>query len=189
MGRIAPAQDDCQKMTRRVLRRCAGGAIAPSPSGTQVPSAGKPIADPNNLGKGWVTFDYEKAFGKRVKVINDAAMQALGSYRGKRMLFLGLGTGLGSALMVDGRLKPLELAQLPYRKGRTFEDYLGKAGLHRLGRKKWRDAVKDAVRRLRDAMQVDDVVLGGGNVKHSSDYERRAAGEEHECVRGGKICG
>ena len=156
-----------RKMTRRVLKAVRGwgySAVAIGYPGSIL--HGKPIADPNNLGKGWVTFDYEKAFGTRVRVINDAAMQALGSYRGKRMLFLGLGTGLGSALIVDGRLEPLELAQLPYRKGRTFEDYLGEAGLHHLGKKKWRHAVKDVVKRLRDAVQVDDVVLGGGNVKH-----------------------
>ena len=126
---------------------------------------GKPLSDPHNLGPGWVGFDFHRAFGKPVKVINDAAMQALGSYRGGRMLFLGLGTGLGSALIVDGVLEPLELAHLPYRHGRTYEEYLGAAGLKRLGPKKWRRHVAAVVAALRAALQADDVVIGGGNVK------------------------
>jgi len=126
---------------------------------------GKPVNEPHNLGGGWVAFDYQRAFGHPVKVINDAAMQALGSYKGGRMLFLGLGTGLGSALIVDGALEALELAHLPYRKGRTYEDYIGLAGMKRLGKKKWRSAVADVVKQLRTALQADYVVLGGGNVK------------------------
>src|SRR6187455_3272084 len=98
----------------------------------------RPLAEPHNLGKGWVGFDFRRAFAKPVKLINDAAMQALGSYQGGRMLFLGLGTGLGSAMIVDGIIEPMELAHLPYRKGMTFEDYVGVAGLKRLGKKKWR---------------------------------------------------
>ena len=101
-------------------------------------AAWQPVMEPRNLGQGWVGFDFKKAFGCPVKVINDAAMQALGSYRGGRMLFLGLGTGLGSALIIDGVLEPMELAHLPYKKGRTYEDYVGNAGLKRLGKKKWR---------------------------------------------------
>jgi polyphosphate glucokinase len=126
---------------------------------------GRPIAEPRNLGGGWVGFKFHKAFGRPVKVINDAAMQALGSYRGGRMLFLGLGTGLGSALIVDRVLEPMELAHLPYKKGRTYEDYVGSAGLKRLGKKKWRRHVSDVVRRLKTALEVDDVVVGGGNAK------------------------
>jgi polyphosphate glucokinase len=126
---------------------------------------GRPIAEPRNLGGGWVGFKFHKAFGRPVKVINDAAMQALGSYRGGRMLFLGLGTGLGSALIVDRVLEPMELAPLPYNKGRTYEDYVGSAGLKRLGKKKWRRHVSDVVRRLKTALEVDDVVVGGGNAK------------------------
>jgi polyphosphate glucokinase len=126
---------------------------------------GRPIAEPRNLGSGWVGFDFRRAFGRPVRLINDAAMQALGSYRGGRMLFLGLGTGLGSALIIDGVLEPMELAHLPYKKGRTFEDYVGLRGLRRLGRKKWRRHVKDVVERLRAALAAEDVVLGGGNVK------------------------
>jgi polyphosphate glucokinase len=100
-----------------------------------------------------------------VKVINDAAMQAWGSYRGGRMLFLGLGTGLGSAMIIDGVLEPMELAHLPYKKGRTYEAYVGKAGLKRLGKKKWRRAVVDVLKRLKTALEADDVVVGGGNAK------------------------
>ena len=126
---------------------------------------GHPLREPHNLGRGWVGFDYAKAFGRPVQMINDAAMQALGSYRGGRMLFLGLGTGLGSAMIVDEILEPMELAHLPYRKGHTYEHYLGSRGLKRLGKMKWRRHVTDVVRRLRDALEADYVVLGGGNSK------------------------
>ncbi len=125
---------------------------------------GKPLSDPHNLGPGWVGFDFDSAFKHPVKVINDAAMQALGSYRGGRMLFLGLGTGLGSAMIVDGILEPMELGHLPYRKA-TFEDYVGIRGLQRLGRKKWRKRVADVVACLVAATEAEEVVLGGGNVK------------------------
>jgi polyphosphate glucokinase len=125
---------------------------------------GRPASEPHNLGKGWVGFNYRAAFGRPVKVINDAAMQALGSYEGGRMLFLGLGTGLGSTLIADGVVQPMELGHLPYRKG-TFEDYLGIRGLEKRGKKKWRSSVEDAIARLVAALQPDNVVLGGGNVK------------------------
>lgn len=124
---------------------------------------GRPVQEPHNLARGWVGFDYEAAFGRPVKIVNDAAMQALGSYEGGRMLFLGLGTGLGSTLIVEGIVHPLELGHLPYRKG-TFEDYVGLRGLKR-GKKKWRRTVDDVVTRLAAAMQPDTVVIGGGNVK------------------------
>jgi len=124
---------------------------------------GKIFVEPRNLGKGWVGFDFERAFGCPVRVINDAAMQAIGDYEGGRMLFLGLGTGLGAALIFDRVVEPMELSHLPYKKGRTYEDYLGKAGLAKLGRKKWEHAVFDVTERLRAAFEVDDVVLGGGN--------------------------
>jgi polyphosphate glucokinase len=126
---------------------------------------GKPLSEPINLGGGWVGFDFVKAFGHPVRVINDAAMQALGSYKGGRMLFLGLGTGLGSALIVDGALEPMELAHLPYKKGQTYEDRVGKAALKRFGKKKWRREVADVVTRLKAALEADDVVVGGGNAK------------------------
>ena len=126
---------------------------------------GRPISEPRHLGSGWVGFDFKKAFGRPVKILNDAAMQALGSYRGGRMLFLGLGTGLGSALIVDNVLEPMELAHLPYKKGRTYEDYVGLAGLERQGKKKWRHQVNEVVRQLRNAVQADYAVLGGGNAR------------------------
>lgn len=122
-------------------------------------------AEPRNLGKGWVGFDFRRAFDRPVKLVNDAAMQALGSYAGGRMLFLGLGTGLGSAMVAEGQLLPLELAHLPYRKGRSFEDYVGAAGLERLGKRKWRRHVWAVVALLRAALEPDYVVLGGGNAK------------------------
>ncbi len=123
------------------------------------------LEEPKNLGAGWIGFDFEKAFGCPVKVINDAAMQALGSYEGGRMLFLGLGTGLGSALIADNVIMPMELAHLPYKKGRSFEDYVGRRGLDRLGKKKWQRAVDDVVSLLKAALVADYVVLGGGNAK------------------------
>jgi polyphosphate glucokinase len=125
---------------------------------------GRPIAEPHNLAPGWVAFGFQTAFACPVKIINDAAMQALGSCRGGKMLFLGLGTGLGSAMVVDGIVEPMELAHLPYRK-RTFEDYVGKRGLDRHGKRKWRQYVADVVAKLVAALEPDDVVLGGGNVK------------------------
>lgn len=125
---------------------------------------GQLVAEPYNLGRGWIHFDFAKAFGCPIKIINDAAMQALGSYSGGRMLFLGLGTGLGSAMIIDGALESMELGHLPYKKGRTFEDYVGSDGLKRLGKKKWRAHVADVVKRLRAALQPDYIVLGGGNV-------------------------
>ena len=126
---------------------------------------GKPVSEPRNLGGGWVGFNFRRAFGRPVRVMNDAAMQALGSYKGGRMLFLGLGTGLGSALIIDGVLEPMELAHLPYKHGRTYEDYVGKAGLKRLGKRKWRRQVSDVIARLKTALEVDEVVVGGGNAK------------------------
>ena len=125
---------------------------------------GAPAAEPHNLGNGWVGFDFEAAFGCPVKVVNDAAMQALGSYKGGKMMFLGLGTGLGSTLIVEGIVHAMELGHLPYKKG-TYEDYLGIRGIERYGKKKWRKHVADVVERLTAAMEPDDVVLGGGNVK------------------------
>ena len=130
---------------------------------------GRPVSEPRNLGKGWVGFDYPAAFGKPVKIINDAAMQALGSYKGTgKMLFLGFGTGLGSTLIADGIVEPMELAHLPYRKG-TYEDYVGRRGLDKRGKKKWRRHVEDVVARLSAALEPDDVVLGGGNATKLKD--------------------
>src|SRR5467141_2212194 len=125
----------------------------------------RPVSEPWNLGKGWGGFNFEAAFKCPVKVLNDAAMQALGSYKGGKMLFLGLGTGLGSAMIVDGILEPMELAHLAYKNGKTYEDYLGLRGLERLGRKKWRQHVAKITKKLRAALGADYVVLGGGNSK------------------------
>jgi polyphosphate glucokinase len=124
---------------------------------------GKPVSEPHNLGPGWVGFDFEAALGRPVKLVNDSAMQAIGSDEGGKMLFLGLGTGRGSAMVVDGVVEAMELGHLPYRK-RTYEDYVGERGLKRLGRKKWRRYVVDVVARLTAALEPDYVVLGGGNV-------------------------
>ena len=155
-----------KKMVAAVRQAMAGWDYSAVSIGYPGPVVhGRPVNDPHNLGRGWVGFDFKKAFGCPVKVINDAAMQAFGSYRGGRMLFLGLGTGLGSALIVDGILEPMELAHLPYKKGRTYEDYVGLAGLKRLGKRKWRRHVADVVQQLKTALQADYVVLGGGNAK------------------------
>jgi predicted NBD/HSP70 family sugar kinase len=126
---------------------------------------GRIIREPYNLGKGWVGFDFEKAFARPTRIINDAAMQALGSYHGGSMLFLGLGTGLGSAMIVGGRLEPMELAHLYYKKGRTFEEVVGEAGLRRLGRRRWEKEVFEVVKSLSSALEPDYVVLGGGNAR------------------------
>ena len=123
----------------------------------------RPLAEPHNLGHGWAGFNFRKAFGRPTKVVNDALMQAIGSYQGGRMLFLGLGTGLGSAMIVEGIFEPMELGHLPYRKDATFEDYVGAAGLERRGRKKWRKSVDDVIARLSAALEPDYIVLGGGN--------------------------
>jgi len=127
---------------------------------------GHPLHEPHNLGGGWVGFNFRKAFGCPVEVINDAAMQALGSYHGGRMLFLGLGAGLGSAMIVDGILEPMELGHLAYKNGKTYEDYVGVRGLKRLGKKNWRRHVADVVERLKDALEAEYVVLGGGNAEN-----------------------
>ena len=125
----------------------------------------KPTKEPVNLGKGWTKFNYERAFGRPVRMINDAAMQALGSYAGRTMLFLGLGTGLGNTLVIDGIVVPLELAHLPYEDGKTYEEMIGEAGLKRLGKRKWRRHVHTIVELLAEATNADYTVIGGGNVR------------------------
>jgi len=145
----------------------------------------QPVLEPWNLGKGWVDFDFKKAFKLPVKIINDAAMQALGSYRRGKMLFLGLGTGLGSALIIEGQIVPLELAHLPYRKS-TFEDYIGLRGLDKYGKKKWRRFVQDVTARLIAAFEPDEVVLGGGNVHRLKELPPLCrAGDNADAFRGG----
>jgi polyphosphate glucokinase len=166
--RLTPA-----RMAKGVLdavKDCAFDVVSIGYPGVVV--RGKPVTEPVNLGRGWVNFNYKKAFGKPVRVINDAAMQALGSYKGGRMLFLGLGTGLGTALIIDGMLEPMELAHLPYKKGQTYEGYIGKAGMKRTGKKKWRKHVLDVIDRFRLALNVEDVVLGGGNAKCMRELPR-----------------
>ena len=126
---------------------------------------GHPLREPHNLGRGWMGFNFHRAFGCPIKIINDAAMQALGSYKGGRMLFLGLGTGLGAAMIVEGILQPMELAHLIYKNGRTYEDYVGLRGLERSGKKKWCKHVATITKKLKAALEADYVVLGGGNSK------------------------
>ncbi len=132
----------------------------------------RPLLEPFNMAKGWVRFDYQKAFGKPVKIMNDAAMQALGSYKKGKMLFLGLGTGLGTALVVDGIVEPMELGHMPYKKG-TYEDYVGLRGLEKRGKKKWRREVAKVVECLTAALEPDEVVLGGGNSKKLKELPPR----------------
>jgi len=146
----------------------------------------KPMAEPRNLGGGWMECNFSKAFGCEVRMVNDAAMQALGSYEGGRMLFLGLGTGLGSALIVEGVLAPMELAHLPYRKGKTYEDYVGARGLERLGKGRWRRHVAVVIGQLRHAIQVEYVVLGGGNAKLLNELPEGARlGSNTNAFKGG----
>src|SRR5580704_3696837 len=135
---------------------------------------GKIVTEPYNLGRGWVGFDFRKAFGRPTLLMNDAAMQAVGSYEGGRMLFLGLGTGLGSALIVDGTVAPMELAHLPYKRGRSYEDYVGDRGRRRLGAKKWRRTVAAVVEQLSKAVEADYVVLGGGNARKLKKMPKNA---------------
>jgi polyphosphate glucokinase len=145
-----------------------------------------PLAEPHNLAKGWIDFPYQKVFKKPIRFVNDAAMQALGGYKGGRMLFLGLGTGLGSAMVFDGYVIALELAHLPYRKGRTYEEYLGKDGLDLRGKKKWRRSVLDVVERLKNALICEYVLLGGGNAKLMKDLPPHViVGANSNAVEGG----
>ena len=147
---------------------------------------GKPVREPWNLGKGWVEFDFKKAFGMPVRVVNDAAMQALGSYDGGRMLFLGLGTGLGTTMIRDDVVIPLELAHLPYRHGKSYEEYLGDAGYHRLGKSRWRGHVLNVIELFVEALEVDYVVLGGGNVRHMKTLPKNVrAGSNLNAFKGG----
>jgi predicted NBD/HSP70 family sugar kinase len=147
---------------------------------------GHPLREPHNLGEGWMRFNFQKAFGCPVRIINDAAMQALGSYEGGRMLFLGLGTGLGSAMIADGTLEPMELAHLIFKKGKTYEDYLGLRGLERMGKKKWRRYVAEVVETLQSALEADYVVLGGGNNKKLKEIPKGARlGKNENAFLGG----
>ena len=144
------------------------------------------VKEPRNLGRGWKGFDFAKAFGKPTRVVNDALMQALGGYEGGRMLFLGLGTGMGTAMIADGVMLPMELAHLPYQNGKTFEEIVGAAGRKRLGRDSWRAHVADVVARLTAALQPDYVVLGGGNVDKLEKLPPKARrGNNADAFKGG----
>ncbi len=157
---------DAQKMAKDVLAATEGWTYDCISIGYPGPvTHERPLAEPHNLAAGWIDFPYQRVFGKPIRFINDAAMQALGGYKGGRMLFLGTGTGLGTALIFDGVVIPLELAHLPYKKGRTYEEWIGLAGLERLGKKRWRRSVLDVMERLQAALVCDSVLLGGGNAK------------------------
>jgi polyphosphate glucokinase len=146
----------------------------------------RPLAEPFNLAPGWIDFSYQKALGKPIRFINDAAMQALGGYKGGRMLFLGVGTGLGSAMIFDGVVVPLELAHLPYRSGFSYEDYAGAAGMERRGKRRWRKSVLDIIAKLKEAMVCDYVLLGGGNAKLMKDLPKGViVGENSNAIEGG----
>jgi polyphosphate glucokinase len=169
-----------KEMVDGVLRIAEGWSFDHASVGIPTPVRGnKPIAEPVNLGEGWVGFDYEAAFGVPTKVVNDAVMQAVGSYEGGRMLFLGFGTGLGSALIADGVVEPLELGHLPFRK-KTFEDYVSERALKRNGKKKWRTAVFEVVERLSAAMEPDYVVIGGGGADELDELPPNARRGDNE---------
>lgn len=147
---------------------------------------GKIVREPFNLGTGWKRFDFARAFDRPVRIVNDAAMQALGSYEGRRMLFLGLGTGLGTTVIRDRVLMSMELAHLPYRHGKTYEEYIGQAGLDRLGTRKWKHHVREIVALLMNALVVDYAVLGGGNVRLFDTLPPRTRrGDNANAFRGG----
>jgi polyphosphate glucokinase len=147
---------------------------------------GRIVAEPHNLGTGWVEFDFRKVFGKPVRLINDATMQAIGSYEGRRMLFLGLGTGLGATLIIDGVVEPMELGHMPYRKGRTYEDYVGERGRLRMGTRKWRKVVREVLEQLCRVLEADYVVVGGGNAKRLKTLPDNARlGDNTNAFKGG----
>jgi polyphosphate glucokinase len=176
-----------EQMTKDVLAATKGWAYDCISIGYPGPVVhDRPLAEPHNLAAGWIDFPYQKAFGKPLRFINDAAMQALGGYKGGRMLFLGIGTGLGSAMIFDGVVIPLELAHLPYRKDRTYEDYVGLRGLERRGVERWRKSVLDVIERLRAALICDSVLLGGGNAKLMEDLPSHVAlGANSNAIDGG----
>ena len=175
------------EMTDRILKRTRKWRYdAVSIGYPGVVSRGQPVREPRNLGSGWVGFDFERAFGRPVRILNDAAMQALGDYRGGTMLFLGLGTGLGSALIVDGVVVAMELGHLPRRKGRDYESYVGNSARKRLGNKKWRAKVKQVVGEFRNALLPDEIVLGGGNARKLKQLEPQTRhGDDFAAFRGG----
>jgi glucose-6-phosphate isomerase len=172
------------KKLRKLLKGVRYDAVSLGYPGLVV--HGRIVREPPNLGKGWVGFDFSRALGKPTRILNDAAMQALGSYRGGRMLFLGLGTGFGTAMIVDGKVEPMELAHLPYKKGKTYEDFVGEAALKHLGRKKWQKEVFEVVKTLSDALEPDYIVLGGGNARKLKGLPSRAKlGDNRDAFAGG----
>ena len=178
---------DAEQMSRQVLAATEGWSYDCISIGYPGPvTHDRPLAEPHNLAPGWVDFSYSKVFAKPIRFLNDAAMQALGGYKGGRMLFLGTGTGLGSAMIFDGIVIPLELAHLPYRKGFTYEEYIGLAGLERLGKKRWRKSVLDIISRLQAAFICDNVLLGGGNAKLMKDLPAHVVlGANSNAIDGG----
>jgi len=180
--KMTPADMTCQ--LQPLLRGAHYDAVSMGYPGVVL--HGRIAAEPHNLGTGWVGFDFAGALGKPVRIVNDAAMQALGSYRGGRMLFLGLGTGLGATLILDDVLAPTEIGHLPYKHGRTYEDYVGERGRKKRGTKKWRKEVADVVEHLTAALQVDYVVLGGGNARRLKKLPPGAdLGDNRNAFRGG----
>jgi predicted NBD/HSP70 family sugar kinase len=175
------------RMVRKVLKRLAGLRYeAVSMGYPGLVFHGRIAGEPHNLGTGWTAFDFAKAFDKPIRIVNDAAMQAIGSYRGGRMLFLGLGTGLGATLIIEGVVEPTEIGHMPYHRGRTYEDYLGERGRRRLGTRRWRKEVAEVVAQLRLALEADYVVLGGGNaarLKKLPPHTRR--GDNRNAFLGG----
>jgi predicted NBD/HSP70 family sugar kinase len=147
---------------------------------------GRIAAEPHNLGQGWLGYDFAAAFGRPVRLINDAAMQAIGSYRGGRMLFLGLGTGLGATLIIDGVVEPTEVGHMPYKRGRTFEDYVGERGRKRLGTPRWRKTVRKVIADLNAAFETEYILLGGGNARRLKKLPRgvRLGGNNHAFIGG-----
>jgi polyphosphate glucokinase len=176
-----------EQMTKDVLVATKGWAYDRISIGYPGPVVNdRPVAEPHNLAAGWIDFPYDRAFDKPIRFVNDAAMQALGGYRGGRMLFLGTGTGLGSAMIFDGVIIPLELAHLPYKRGKTYEEYIGLAGLERRGAKRWRRSVLDVIERLQAALICDSVLLGGGNAKLMKDLPRHVIlGANSNAIDGG----
>jgi polyphosphate glucokinase len=178
---------DAAQMTKDVLAATSGWTYDRISIGYPGPvTHDRPLSEPHNLAPGWIDFPYKKAFGKPIRFINDAAMQALGGYKGGRMLFLGTGTGLGSAMIFDGTVIPLEFAHLPYKNGYTYEEYIGLAGLQRRGKKRWRKSVLDIIERLQAALVCDCVLLGGGNAKLMKDLPNHVMlGANSNAIDGG----
>jgi predicted NBD/HSP70 family sugar kinase len=176
-----------EKMVKQLSRRIRGkhyDAVAIGYPGLVL--HGRVVREPHNLGKGWVGYNFEKALGRPTRVVNDAAMQTIGCYRGGSVLFLGLGAGLGTAMIVDGKVEPMELAHLPYKKGRTYEEYVGEAGLRRLGHKRWQKEVFEVVKTLSAALEPDYVAIGGGNVRKLTKLPPNAERWDNSCaIKGG----